>query len=108
MAEYKFVVASAPVAGREDEYNTWYDERHVPDLLAMDGIVGASRYEVATIQTPGAPAVPQYLAIYDIETDDLQGVFDTIQERAASGEMVVSEALDTTSTYAVAYKKRPA
>ena len=105
MTEYKFVVASNPVAGKEDEYNKWYDERHLPDLLKMDGIVGASRYELADIQAPGCPPVPQYLAIYDIETDDLQAVFDVMQARASSGEMLVSDALDLTTTYGIAYRK---
>ena len=106
MTGYKFIVASNPVAGKEDEYNTWYDERHLPDLMKMDGIVGATRYELAEVQSPGTPAVPQYLAIYDIETDNLQGVFDEMQTRAASGEMLVSDALDLTTTYGIAYKKR--
>lgn len=108
MAEYKYVVASNPVAGKEAEYNRWYDEQHFPDLLKMDGIVGATRYELADIQPAGTPPFPRFLAIYDIEADDLQGVFDEMGKRATSGEMVMSDALDLTTIQGFAYKRCPA
>ena len=28
---------------REQEYNTWYDEVHLPELVALDGFVSARR-----------------------------------------------------------------
>ena len=37
------LVFSDPVAGREDEYHTWYTETHLPELLTLPGFVAARR-----------------------------------------------------------------
>jgi len=43
---YKFiqVVFSNPVADREDEFNEWYDNVHIPELLTVPGMLSATRY----------------------------------------------------------------
>jgi hypothetical protein len=37
-----YLVFSNPVEGREDEYNAWYDEVHLPDVQRIPGVVGAN------------------------------------------------------------------
>ena len=60
------VVQSEPAdPAREDEYNDWYDNTHVPEIRAVPGFVSARRYKV---HGAGSPA---YLAIYEIDADDL-------------------------------------
>jgi hypothetical protein len=55
-----------PVAGREAEFNTWYDDVHVKDLLAIRGIAAAQRFMV--VPTGDATAPPhQYLAMYRLD-----------------------------------------
>jgi hypothetical protein len=73
-ATYKFVVLTNAVEGREDEYNDWYTNRHLPDVLAIPGIVEAVRFELAGTQRIAPPWPYRYLAIYDIETDDIDWV----------------------------------
>src|SRR3546814_7682746 len=46
MKEYVYVVRSNPVTGREDEYNRWYSERHLADVMAVPGFVSARRYRI--------------------------------------------------------------
>jgi hypothetical protein len=58
------------VAGREAEFNKWYDEVHVKDLVAVPGIGAAQRYRV--VAPNGMPAPPyEYLTIYraDVSPD---------------------------------------
>src|ERR1700730_8074803 len=43
---YYLLVFSNPVAGREDEYNKWYDGRHLADGSSIPGFVGGQRYVV--------------------------------------------------------------
>lgn len=50
-------------AGAEDEFNRWYNEAHLPEILACPGFVSARRYECAEGQ-------PRYLAIYTLESED--------------------------------------
>ena len=49
-----------PPAGREAEFNDWYDTEHIPIRMAVPGFRGAQRYETAE---PGG-----YLAVYDVES----------------------------------------
>jgi hypothetical protein len=88
-----FLVQSDPVLGREDEYNRWYTEQHLPEVLALPGFVAAQRFRTADFQRPGnAPAHYRYIAIYEIDgspEDALRGL-----DAALGTDIVVSEALD--------------
>ncbi|MDA3630739.1 hypothetical protein OU415_35305 [Saccharopolyspora sp. WRP15-2] len=72
MGRYKFVVFTKPIEGREAEYNEWYDDQHVPDVLNVPGFVAAQRFRLASDQRMPGPLEWEYLAIYEIETDDLK------------------------------------
>ena len=90
---YKFMVLTNAVEGRDDDFNEWYSGRHIPDVLAIPGIVSASRYELAGTQRISPPWPYRYLAIYDIETDDLDWVAAEIGRRAGTDAMVISDAM---------------
>ena len=91
MTHYCFVVISNPVAGQEEEYNRWYTDQHLPDVLAIPGIVGAQRFKLAQ---PKSDLPGGYLALYDIETNDPQAVMAELERRSGTPQMVMSEALD--------------
>jgi hypothetical protein len=90
---YKFIVLTNAVEGKDDEYNDWYSNVHIPDVLAIPGIVKAERFELAEFQRSQSPQPYSYLAIYEIETDDLQRVSEEIGRRAGSSAMVISDAM---------------
>ena len=69
---------------REQEYNTWYDEVHLPELVALDGIVSARRLRPVDGEGP-------YVALYEIEGDNLQAVLDNMV--ANGGRLQMSDAL---------------
>lgn len=52
---------------REKEYNDWYDKVHLADMLETPGFVRASRYE----NTNPGEGQGKFLALYEIETDDI-------------------------------------
>ena len=91
---YYFYVFSNPVAGHEDEYNKWYDQRHAADVVSIPGFVSAQRYvksdtpffRVVDVQ------VPQYLIIYKMVTADVEAVFAEVERRLKSGETYMSPA----------------
>jgi hypothetical protein len=104
MKKYTYVVLTRPVAGKENEYNDWYDNRHLADVVAVPGFTGAKRYRAASeVSGIGDPQMP-YLALYNIETDDLQGTLDAMTARSGTDAMPISDALDTSSVYAVIYE----
>ncbi len=90
MATYRYLVITNPVPGREDEYNRWYTERHLPDVVAVPGMVAAQRFRVTgESNLPGA-----YAAVYEIETDDPAAVLAEVERRAGTDVMPLSPALD--------------
>ena len=48
-------------ADREDEFNHWYNEEHLPELLAVPGVLSAARYEAVS-------SGPKHLACYELES----------------------------------------
>lgn len=95
MGRYLFVVETQPVAGQEDAYNDWYTNRHLADVVALPGFVSAQRF--ALVPHPNTrPADPafRYLALYDIETDDLAEPFDALAAAVRTDRMPISDALD--------------
>lgn len=45
----------------EEEFNAWYDTEHLPELLAVPGILSAARYKAVK-------SGPKYLAFYELES----------------------------------------
>lgn len=106
------VVFSNPAdAAQESEYNRWYTEKHITDVVgSVPGIVKATRYKVdrSVGSATGAPGNPcSYLAIYEIEgetPDALKAVSLALSAAIEGGQVDISPALDVGSiqtTYAV-------
>lgn len=82
-------------AGREAEFEQWYRDVHVPDLLAIPGVRSAQRYALDDVSSnDGAPH--RHLAVYEVDGDAEQIMTD-LATRFAEGSIVVSDALDITS-----------
>jgi hypothetical protein len=68
-----FVVGTdCPDSSREEEFNKWYNEVHIPDIKALAGkrIPRAWRHKN---RTPRA-GEPQYMAMYEFDTDNIDGL----------------------------------
>jgi hypothetical protein len=96
------LVMSDPVEGREVQYNTWYEDVHLPQLLALDGIKSARRLRRA--RTLGERDAYAYLAIYEIETEDIDSVLENLVNTATAGQFSMSDAIDSENTYAAVYE----
>jgi hypothetical protein len=62
-------------SGAEDEFNRWYNEVHLPEVLACTGFISASRYECTDGQ-------PRYIAVYELESPE---ALTTPEMRAVRG-----------------------
>jgi hypothetical protein len=88
------VVYSSPVAGQESEYNQWYDEQHLKDVLQAPGFLAAQRFKL-----PDEPdRAPCYLALYEMRTEDPEAALAELTSRAGTPHMIISDALDMTVT----------
>jgi len=88
-----YVVQTNPVEGREDEYNDWYNSRHIPDVLAVAGFAAARRYTLADLPK-NATAPYRYLALYEFEGDPAVALENLAE--AVAGGMLISDAMDQT------------
>ena len=79
MARYLlFAFSDCKDPAREKEFNDWYDNIHIPDMLEVPGMIKPSRWENATV-LEGQKR--KYLALYELETDDPHEFDLKVQER---------------------------
>src|SRR6266545_3951961 len=53
-------------AERVADFNRWYDEEHLGDLVGVPGILGARRFERVAAWKPAAASNFQYLTLYQL------------------------------------------
>lgn len=100
MAKHILVVLSNAVEGTDAEFNDWYTNTHLGDILALKGFEAAQRFELAGVQlNPDADSPYRYLAFYEIETDDLKETANELLGGVARG-MEISPTLDMDRTVA--------
>jgi hypothetical protein len=95
MTKHMLLVLTNPVAGREHEFNDWYSNQHLGDVLRVPGFVSAQRFSLSPVQIDDAPRPWGYFAIYEIETGDLQKTIDALMSRAGTSQMPLSDAMQT-------------
>jgi hypothetical protein len=95
MARHVLVVYTNAVEGREAEYNNWYTNQHLPDVVRCPGFVSAQRFQTSETQRSPEPPPYKYMAIYEIESDDLAGTIESMLSRVGTDEMPTSQALDS-------------
>jgi hypothetical protein len=84
----------------EDDYNEWYSNKHIQDLVKLPGVKAATRYKMNhDVETlPGVTGPQQkYLAIYEIEGDtdeDLARFTETLRAALGDGRADIDETLD--------------
>jgi hypothetical protein len=103
MPKFKMIALTNPVEGREEEYNDWYQNVHLPEIVSYKGMVSARRYKVAAPLQ--APVSYGYLAIYDIDTDDLGGMLQRIGGDSAAGKNTMTDASDNANAYTVIFNE---
>jgi hypothetical protein len=95
---YYLFVFSNPAAGKEAEYNRWYDDEHAPDVVSVPGFVSAQRFALAVNQLrAGSPPLPKYLVLYKIASADLRATYAEVNRRAGNGQTRMSNSVDPTS-----------
>lgn len=90
----------------EDDFNRWYDEVHIPEMLEIPGVVAAERFLLGpALSLDGMPGGPKsgwkYLAIYDIDSNDIDATLKRIVESLPV--LTISEALDMNGMQACTY-----
>jgi hypothetical protein len=70
-----------PVSPDKDaDYNKWYNDTHLAEIVSVEGIVSARRFAPMDGNGP-------YIAIYELDCDDLDAVVRRLGELGTSGKM---------------------
>jgi hypothetical protein len=79
--KHVFLVFTNANDGLDDELHEWYSI-HVQEVVdEIDGFVSGQRYELADSQRPQQDQPPwKYLAVYELDTNDLDEVHRANQE----------------------------
>lgn len=106
------LVLSEPVSGAaEADYNQWYDEVHLPEVLALAGFVSARRFRMSERQLTSqgefeavsAKFPHRYLALYEVEAENLGVAVASLNENGAN--LNRSDAMSYGTTIAVLYEE---
>jgi hypothetical protein len=98
MGKFKLVVLANPTDGREEEFNEWYSNTHLADIVAVPGFRSAQRFKLK--EPMGFEHRQQYLAMYELECADPQAVMEELYRRRDTPAMILSDALDLSTVVA--------
>jgi len=88
-----FLALANPTSDDVDrEFNQWYDDVHMREVLALPGVTSARRFKLADTQImPGDDAAGRrYLAVYEVEVDDWADFAAANQHGFAEGKITVN------------------
>ena len=70
-----------PDRGCDDAFNRWYDGVHIPQVLATPGLCAVQRFRFEA-HPEMSRARYRYLAIYELDTNDIPAVQAALRDRA--------------------------
>lgn len=90
VGEHVFLALTNPVEGRRAEFERWYDQEHVPDILAVEGFVSGERIWLDEEESGGYPAQWSHLALYRM----VGSVHEAHQRLERADHITMTDALD--------------
>jgi hypothetical protein len=65
LAKYLYMVRMDVEPAVESEFNAWYNDKHIPALLQVPGVIAAYRYEAVE-------GTPKFIAIYELKNPSVR------------------------------------
>jgi hypothetical protein len=89
-------------AGRDADYNDWYSNIHIRDVMRLPGAIAVRRFKRDAVQMTwqGARIEPRHAYFTLYELSDLDAVIDGHLRYARTDRMLISNAGDFTDPYA--------
>lgn len=97
-----FVVLTNSTPGDDDAFNSWYSDRHIPDVLDVPGFIAAQRFTLAR-ETAGKISPWGYLSLYEVAPENPDETMDELGRRAGTDAMPLSPTLATEGVYATMF-----
>lgn len=110
MQTTSLLVYTNPAPGRDAEFNDWYDNTHLPQILALPMVVSAQRFRLSPTGVDGtaagslvdtsAPLPHEYLAVYEVTGDPTDAIL-AITNGCIDGSIELHEAFDVAGTLSI-------
>jgi hypothetical protein len=86
---YVFLVFANPIPGKEAEFNDWYTNTHMGDLVQLQGWMGAQRFRIVTSVSPRPSETGYghgYLIVWDLEDTEANAALSRMTAAIAGGK----------------------
>jgi hypothetical protein len=96
---YVMLVFANPIPGKEAEFNDWYTNTHMGDLVQLQGWMGAQRFRIVTNVQPRpsqAGYTHGYLIIWDLEETDANAALGRMTAAITGGKSRLGAAFNYT------------
>ena len=96
---YAMLVFANPIPGKEAEFNDWYTNTHMGDLVQLQGWMGAQRFRIVTNVQPRPSAAGYahgYLIIWDLEETDANAALGRMTAAIGGGKSRLGAAFNYT------------
>ncbi len=92
MTDALFLVFTQPNTDADEaEYNSWYDETHIPELLEqVEGFRSARRYRLEPHPSSTAWPWPPYLAVYEIAGETPERIAEVLENLRVAREKTLT------------------
>jgi hypothetical protein len=94
---HKMVVLAKAAPGKKEELARWYDEKHLGDLLAVDGVASVERHDYMLLKGPEGLPQWDFLLIYELSVEDPMVVLGNM----ARAQLELSDIMESTQTLSV-------
>jgi len=75
----------------------WYDDTHIPDMLAVPGLITAERHKMMTVKQPDGLPQWDYMVIYEFEGDDPMVALANL----GKAQVPLSDLMESTQTLSI-------
>lgn len=93
MGKHSLIALTNPLEGRDDAFNEWYMSEHPTDAFELPGIVAAQRYQLSDVQHRSGPLEWKYLAVHEIDIEDVSETLNALAAASDTGAMKLSPAV---------------
>ena len=101
------IVETGPAEGRDDDWNSWYDEVHIPEILEkIPGFQAATRLK----RPDGTDLGPEelgYCTVYEIEAEDPSASLAALGAGMQSGALTRSDSSAGRATLTLWVERTP-
>lgn len=94
---HKMVVFAKAKPGQVEAVAQWYDETHIPDMLAVPGLVTAERHRMMTVKQPEGLPQWDFMTVYEFEGQDPMVALANL----GKAHIQLSELMESTETLSI-------